>query len=148
MFKINKKIEYALMVLKHYTHSQQGQIFTAREICDFYHIPFDTTSKVMQLMNSKGILTSQQGIKGGYTLSSNLQTLSFLELAELIDGKDYSQNCEDISCSLINSCNITGSVKKLNQYLYNFLKQLTLNELLQDNGPNTNLLEYTKMSQI
>ena len=69
MLKINKKVEYALMALKFMadkTHSaipnnQDNEVViltSAREICDEFNTPFDTTAKVMQLMNNHDILKS------------------------------------------------------------------------------------------
>ena len=132
MFKINKKIEYALIVLKHFDQSQLQATATARQISDLYHTPFDSTSKVMQAMSSAEILKSEQGVTGGYRLSIDLTRINYLKLAELIEGKSFTHNCEDLRCSLIESCNITGPVNKLNEYLNTFFQTLTIKELLQD----------------
>jgi Rrf2 family protein len=140
MLKINKKVEYSLMVLKHLTDSDKGSHITAREICDKYSTPFDTTSKVMQVMSQKGILTSIQGQKGGYKLSTDLNHVSYLELVEIIEGKKINKDCLSSNCSLIDSCNITGPVEKLNQYLLYFFRGLSLHELLEEFNPTKQLL--------
>ena len=68
MLKINKKVEYALMALKFMAEEKAiGKITSAREICDKFNTPFDTTAKVMQAMNHHKILNSVKGTKGGYT---------------------------------------------------------------------------------
>ena len=140
MFKINKKVEYALIVLKHFQKTTETDIVTARTISDHYKLPFHTTSKVMQTMNNHKILESSQGVNGGYKVSANLYQISFMALAEIIEGRSLKQNCEDKGCSLIESCNITGPVQKLNDYLYSFFKELSLQELLDDNQINQNLI--------
>lgn len=132
MFKINKKIEYSLIVLKHFYQERPGNAASARQICDTYHTPFDSTSKVMQVMKSAGILKSEQGVAGGYQLNTDLSKLTYLGLAELIEGRSFSHNCQELRCSLIESCNITGPVTKLNSYLNTFFKTLTIKELLDD----------------
>lgn len=105
---------------------------TAREVCDRFKIPFDTTAKVMQIMNNKGILSSCQGVKGGYQLQTDLAQLNYLQLAEIIEGKKIWTDCEISQCGLIDSCNITGPIKRLNQYLSYFFQGLSLEELLQE----------------
>ena len=117
MFKINKKVEYALIVLKHFQKENSPEIVTARTIVECYKLPFHTTSKVMQTMNAHGILESIQGVNGGYKVSANLYQVSFMSLAEMIEGKNLQQNCSEKNCTLIESCNITGPVQKLNDYL-------------------------------
>lgn len=137
MIKINRKLEYALMVLK----AMQDKVAlgetqtTAREICEKYHTPFDTTSKVMQQMKEAGILESQKGVKGGYTLKADLSRFSYLELVESIEGKCFTTDCHDRGdghgpCDLIGSCNITQPIRRLNDYLMGILGSLSLSELL------------------
>ncbi|HXH29460.1 MAG TPA: Rrf2 family transcriptional regulator [Bacteriovoracaceae bacterium] len=134
MIKINRKVEYALMVLKLMKDKGSSELTTAREVCDRFQTPFDTTAKVMQLMNTAGILQSQKGVKGGYTLSKDLSTISYLELAQLIEGKSFAMSCSEGPCGLFHTCNISGPVKRLNNYLISIFNTLTLNELLADDG--------------
>ena len=124
MVKINKKVEYALIVLKHLETSSDEELTTARKICDKYSTPFDTTSRVMQVMNNAGILTSLQGVKGGYKLNVDLSGISYHQLVEMIEGKKIDKDCSEMKCSLLSSCNITGPIKKFNQYLNHFFKGL------------------------
>ncbi len=134
MIKINRKVEYALMVLKAMKDKGNSELLTAREVCDQYHTPFDTTAKVMQQMNTAGILTSQQGVKGGYTLAKDLSQVSYLELAELIEGKSFMMDCHDGPCELMHSCNITQPIKRLNDYLINIFQALSVGELLSEDN--------------
>jgi Rrf2 family protein len=143
--KINRKVEYALMVLKHMTHKDENELTTAREICDQYNIPFDTTSKVMQQMNNFGLFTSHKGVKGGYSLNINLKNVSYLELTELVEGKKATVDCELEKCNLLTSCNIVSPMKKLNDHLMCFFGGLSLDELLVQNahGPMDKINEVT-----
>ncbi len=138
MLKINKKMEYALIVLKHFQSQPGEDLLTARSICDLYNIPFDTTSKVMQVMNTHNILASIQGVKGGYRVAINLENINYLELSEIIEGKSIEHSCENNNCSIIDTCNITGPIQKLNEYLVYFFKTLSIKELLEESpGPKT-----------
>jgi len=145
MIKINRKLEYALMVLKAMQDkSLKGEtLTTAREICEKYHTPFDTTSKVMQQMKEAGILESQKGVKGGYTLLADLSLFSYLDLVEKIEGKAFMMDCHDGPCDLFSSCNITQPIRRLNDYLIGIFSSLSLSELL---APD-NLLALKKMPE-
>lgn len=133
MLKISKKLEYSLIVLKHFLEAPQGEKVTARSICDLYKTPFDTTAKVMQIMNAQGILESNQGVKGGYKVVLDLQKINFLDLLNIIEGKEFHKSCNEQKCTLIESCNISGPVNKLNQYLFLFFQNLSVKELLAEN---------------
>jgi Rrf2 family protein len=143
MIKINRKVEYALMVLKHMKEKGQSELTTAREVCDRFDLPFDTTAKVMQQMNSAAILHSIKGVKGGYTMARDLSTISYMELAELIEGKSFMMDCHEGPCDLYHKCNISQPIKRLNDYIINIFNSLTLNELLAED----NLLALKKSAE-
>ncbi|MBL6989843.1 MAG: Rrf2 family transcriptional regulator [Bacteriovoracaceae bacterium] len=134
MLRINKKVEYALMALKFMSTKDDGELTSAREIYERFNIPYDTTAKVMQTMNLANILNSVQGIKGGYTLKSDLSNVSFMELVRLVEGdSEKGSVCKaqkKCGCGLQESCNIMGPINKLNKKVNYYLESLTIKELL------------------
>lgn len=141
MVRISKRLEYALIVLKHFLEAPCGEKFTARMICELYKTPFDTTAKVMQIMNNKGILISNQGAQGGYKMGINLDEISYLELSRIINGDEGANQCIEYNCSIINTCNITGPVARLNKHLKYFYHQLSIKSLLSETFPTENILK-------
>ncbi|MBY0413619.1 MAG: Rrf2 family transcriptional regulator [Bdellovibrionales bacterium] len=135
MLKINKKVEYALMALKFMADKNDPTaLVSAREICDVFSTPFDTTAKVMQVMNAHHILNSVKGIKGGYALSKSLADITYMELVRMIEGREeIGRVCTGHkgTCELLGKCNISTPVESLNRKLNIFLENLTLAELLQ-----------------
>lgn len=138
MLKINKKVEYALMALKFmadkaHAHTEgELPLVSAREICDEFNTPFDTTAKVMQLMNNQDILKSTKGIKGGYSLNKDLSEVTYMNLVRMIEGKSVGRVCvsDKGTCELFGRCNIATPVELLNRKLNVFLENLTLADLL------------------
>ena len=130
MVKMNRKVEYALMVLKLMSERGHDELTTAREVCDLFKTPFDTTAKVMQQLNLAAVLTSHKGVKGGYQLSCDLRQLSYLSLVELVEGKASMVDCNEGPCDLIHSCNISGPIKRFNAYLTGILSSLSVHELV------------------
>jgi Rrf2 family protein len=143
MIKINRKVEYALMVLKLMKERSPQDLTTAREVCDLFSTPFDTTSKVMQQLNTAGVLHSHKGVKGGYSLAKDLTSVSYLELVEIIEGKRFMMDCHEGPCDLFHSCNISQPIKRLNDYLITIFSALTVSELL---APD-NLLALKKLPE-
>ena len=137
MFRINKKLEYALMVIQYLTDKVTGNGASAREISSRYQIPFDTTSKVMQLMSTQGILRATQGSHGGYSINKDLNSISFLGLAESILGPIALAECLNNvnSCHLEKNCNIISPLFWLNQKFLDLYKKLSIKELLHSPLP-------------
>ncbi|MBI2521025.1 MAG: Rrf2 family transcriptional regulator [Bdellovibrio sp.] len=132
MLRINKKVEYALMALKFMSDEKtQGELASAREVCDKFHTPFDTTAKVMQAMNNSGILQSVKGIKGGYILARDLNTLTYMELARILEKKMGESLCRgsEGNCELLKDCNIAAPIERLNITLNQYLDQLSIKQL-------------------
>ena len=133
MLKINRKVEYALMALKFMSEKSEENLTSAREVCDQFSTPFDTTAKVMQSMNQYGILKSVKGTKGGYFLSKSLSQITYMDLTRIVEKKDNSNVCMGNKglCELYSSCNIVDPIEKLNRTLNEYLEKLTIAELFE-----------------
>lgn len=137
MNKLNRKIEYALMALKHMVQKNPSELTTAKEVSETLKSPFDATAKVMQLMASRGLLKSEQGAFGGYQISKDLAKVTMLDLIEIVEGAPAIAKClhrekADV-CEIQSTCNIVAPVIILNHKLNNFYQSLNLKELLQNN---------------
>ena len=134
MIKVNKKTEYALMALRYIMSKKSDELTTARELCDHFGTPFDTTAKVLQVMNQNKILRSVKGINGGYTLAISPANISFSELTRIIDGKNDSDHfCQNSKgmCDLHKTCNIATPLEMLNNKIKDYLNTITLQDLFE-----------------
>lgn len=126
MLKLQKKVEYALISLKYIQEKPAGILITAKEISDEFHIPFDATARVLQLLSSAQWLESEQGAHGGYRLSArNLNELTLFELIEVVEGKQGVVKCikSNESCPIQSTCNVISPMQKLNESLQLFLRK-------------------------
>jgi Rrf2 family transcriptional regulator, nitric oxide-sensitive transcriptional repressor len=134
MNKINRKVEYALMALKHMRAKSPGELTSAKEICDSYGAPFDGMSRVLQVLAQKGVLKSEQGAQGGYQITRDLAKVSLQDLVEWMTGKIEIAKCmhtgAENSCEIRSSCNIVSPMMVLNKKLNEFYKTLSVAELL------------------
>lgn len=136
MYRINRKIEYALMALKQMSQKTPGELTTAKEVCDQLRVPFDATARVMQIMASKGLLRSEHGAFGGYQITKDLSKVSLFDLVEMIEGKQALVKCihreEADPCEIQNTCNIGLPLASLNQKMNDFYRSINLRELLNE----------------
>lgn len=134
MLKLNRKLEYAVIALKHMKGKAPGQLTTAKEISEVYHTPFDATARVLQIMTQKGLLKSEQGVQGGYIIVRDLQRTSLFDLVEYVLGPVEMAKCFQGGCEIESSCNIKSPVMFLRTRLIDFYKGLTLWDLLDSSA--------------
>lgn len=131
MFKLHRKVEYALIALKHMSHKRPGELTSAKEIADTYGCSFDTTARVMQILAQKGILHSTHGAMGGYLILKDLAKFSIYDLCLALLGPIKLVKClSSTSCNMESQCNIVSPMQILNQHLIDLYKKLNLRELL------------------
>lgn len=133
MNRLNRKVEYALMALRYMCGKVPGELTTAKEVVEATGCPFDATARVMQLMAQKGILKSEQGSHGGYTIVRDLSKTSFYDLVEMILGPLGIVKCVHAfnNCDMEGTCNIRSPIAELNARLIDFYKDLTILEILK-----------------
>ena len=134
MLKLNRKVEYGLVALKYMHSKPKGRLTTVREICEHHSTPFDPLAHVLRILNTEGILQSEQGAHGGYRIVANLEDISFAHLIEIIDGQLGFTDCikfKDCSCTLMERCNIISPMFAVNQQLLQFLRSISLATLVQ-----------------
>jgi len=137
MFKINKKIGYALIALKHMSAKRPGQVTSAKEICDAYKIPFDPTARTLQIMTQHGILHAEQGVHGGYQIIKGLERVTLKDLNDILIGPLKITNCltgKPLSCRSAENCSMISPLLALNENVEKFLDQISISSLIRTEG--------------
>lgn len=133
MNKIHRKVEYALISLKHMKQKQPGQLTTVKEICRAYGCSFDATSRVLQMMVQKGLLKSEQGAQGGYLILRDLKQVTLLDLIEMVVGPISIVKCLDTGkgeCEMESRCNVIAPLADLNQRIIAFYRGINIDDML------------------
>ncbi|PIS11057.1 MAG: Rrf2 family transcriptional regulator [Bdellovibrio sp. CG10_big_fil_rev_8_21_14_0_10_47_8] len=132
MNKLNRKLEYSLMALKHMSEKPMGELTSAKEVSESYHAPFDATARVMQMMAQKGLLRAEHGAFGGYLITRDLSKVTLNDLLEVIQGPTKIAKCmgKVDPCEMQTSCNIISPVHQLNKKLNEFYQGMSLKDLL------------------
>ena len=134
MNRVQRKVEYSLMALKH-MRRKGPSLTTAKEVAETYRTPFDVTARVMQVMAQRGWLKAELGALGGYALARDLSQLSLLDLMEVIQGPGQIARCMEgkDQCELEGHCNIVSPIKVLNTKMNDFYRSVSLEDLLKEN---------------
>ena len=134
MNRIHRKVEYALIALKHMNQKRPGQLTTVKEICSHYGCPFDATSRVLQMMVQKKLLKSEQGAQGGYFILKDLAKVTLYDLISITVGPIGVVKCLDNGnshCDIFNRCSVVGPLSYLNDQLVDFYKGISISSLLE-----------------
>lgn len=132
MNKVQRKIEYSLMALKHMSHKRPGELTSAKEVADIFAAPFDVMARVLQVLAQKGILRAEHGAQGGYQITKDLSKVTLHDLVTFLQGPVQIAKCmhgED-ACEIQSSCNIIAPIHNLNQRLNEFYRSISVQEIL------------------
>jgi len=133
MVRFTKKVEYALISLRHIANAKD-EIITAKQISNKFNIPYELLAKILQKLKKEKILESNQGVNGGYKLIKQLNEISLSSLIDIIEGKLAIVEClheKDINdCFISDTCNIKSPINKMQYELENLLKQKMVSDFI------------------
>ncbi len=115
---------------------------TAKQISQFYNIPFDVTAKCLQIMGQHEVLRSVTGVQGGYEFGSRWSQVTLLDLMDMLDGEAHLARCIDSqhSCEYSKKCGLVDPLVALNKKMRQFLAEISIKDWL--------MAESTKVSHI
>jgi Rrf2 family protein len=132
MLKLSKKVEYGLIAMRHIAASQT--VVSAKEISDRYTISHDLVSKVLQKLSKAGLIASQQGTNGGYTLARRAADISISNVITAIEGdaKGIVQcmTADDSICSIYDNCTIKNPLGKIQHNLHMMFNTMKVSEIV------------------
>src|SRR5579872_1419143 len=134
MLKLTKKADYALMAMKHLAdHAQQGSA-SAKDVADAFGIPPEALAKILQRLAKAGLLQSQHGTNGGYTLARAAHTISAFEVIQAIDGPLFITSCVTTrgECGKTDRCNIREPLRKVNESIEAVLRRIKISHMREE----------------
>lgn len=64
-----------------------------KRIAEDMGLPLPFLGKILQLLAKKGVLASTKGPHGGFSLAKPADEIAFIDIVDIIDGKDVFENC-------------------------------------------------------
>lgn len=135
MLQIPKKVEYALIAIRHMAVQHTSSMVTAKEVADRYHIPYEVMAKVLQRLAKVGLVISHQGVHGGYFLARRPAEIHISEVFQAIEGKANItlMQCEaegPENCSIYSTCTIRDPLVKIQDGINSIFQQMTVSEIV------------------
>ena len=132
MLKITRKVEYALIALRHMQLKQSEELTSTKEIATRYGVPLQLLAKTLQHMARDGIIQAVQGSAGGYRIAINLDQISMKDFFERLEGPLGMMDCYfDSDCIQMGACNIRIPIQRINDNMRNLFSQMSVQEVTQ-----------------
>lgn len=128
MLRITKITDYGFILLAHMAKQDQSLIHNARDLSETIGIPLPTVSKVLKILTQGGILRSNQGSKGGYSLAKPATEISAAQIIEAIEGPVAITECS-VAEGCERNCLVSQSWQKVNGAVIGALKGLKLADM-------------------
>jgi Rrf2 family protein len=135
---LSRKADYALLILS-YLHQKPG---TARAIADQFGLSRPFVANILKELCQNGFVASHRGVKGGYALARDPNTITLAELLEVIEDGFHLTVCnhpnleeEHEDCSLSHVCTVKGQLAQVQHRLLEVLRGVTLAELFDPTQP-------------
>jgi len=138
MLALTKKTGYGLIAMTHLAKLRAGQVASAREVADRYNIPVSLLMNVLKELAAAGYVESLRGPHGGYRLAADPERITLADLIIALEGPIRLAECitdehgvsNDRPCRLLDSCPIADPVHRVHRRLSDFLRTVTLAEIV------------------
>lgn len=107
---ISKAADYAILTVAYLAspaRENDGRMRSKSQLAKDLNLPKEFLSQILQKLTRAGILASQRGVKGGYSLRKSSGETTFREVIQAIDGPVRMVEClsEDFEdCGRLNLC--------------------------------------------
>ena len=133
MFKVNKLTDYATVVLIEI--ARNNVVRSSQHLSDRTGIPLPTVAKLMKALARGGLVTSQRGAGGGYSLGRTPSDITVADVIQAVEGPIALTACADTSdeqCGIESICPVQGKWNKVNTAVRAALGEVTLADMVAD----------------
>jgi FeS assembly SUF system regulator len=134
MVRLGKLTDYGLLLLTCVARTPNSALRTARDLAAETSLPLPTVSRLLQELLKSGLLHSQRGTKGGYSLARKASEISIVDVVAALEGPIALTECStDVTgvCDLEPSCPIKSNQRVINQAVRGVLETITIADLVQ-----------------
>jgi Rrf2 family protein len=134
--KISAQEEYGLRCLLQLAlAASRGESLTLGQIAHLEGISTANAGKLMWILSKAGLVQSQRGIKGGYSLAQPASEIHLNRVIRVLEGEPVDSHCKSYAgvleeCVHTGDCGIRPVIVELHQIVDNALAEITLSQLL------------------
>lgn len=136
---ISQKTKYALKALIYLAQQEHNYIARTAEIANNAHIPRKFLESILLDLKRGQLVSSKQGVHGGYYLLKNKSNISLADVHRLFDGavallpcasENFYEPCKD--CPNEAQCRLRWALQEVKQQTLKAMDTITIDILAQE----------------
>lgn len=138
MIKLTRQADYGIVLMTHLAVGSD-QLHNAAELAAEAHLPQPTVSKILKRLARNGLLVSHRGVKGGYSLGRDAESISVAEIITALDGPIAITECIENApgeCVQESICPVRSNWQRINGAIREALEAINLAEMVQPLPPD------------
>jgi FeS assembly SUF system regulator len=147
--RLSKFADYSLVLLYYFVDEaanasrRNTDAWTARHLSDVSGMPQPTVAKILKILTREGLLCSQRGAQGGYSLARPASQISLTEVISAVDGPLALTECTSPEkaeqCMLAAECPVRLPWQRVNALIYQNLAKLSLHDIYDNQWQDSKL---------
>lgn len=130
---ISKTLDYAVRTLIHLGKQPSEKTILMKEIAETQKIPSSYLAKVMRQLVKAGIVFSEYGPNGGYSLKKNPSEITLKQVYEAVEGELKMIECFDAPgsfCVFTSQCGQADIWYEIEAKLIKILESITIQDII------------------
>ncbi len=130
---LTKNTDYAIRALLALA-ARKGSYLSAKCISTEHDIPYQFLRRLLQEMIRHGLIVSKEGVKGGFMMEMDPDTISVTQLIEIFQGKVQVSECmfRKQICGNRSRCVLRHEIMRIEQVVQSEFEKVTIGKLLRD----------------
>ena len=131
MLRMGKLTDYGI-VLMSYLAANSNVHHSAHTLAEAVRVPLPTVRKVLKALLNGGLLKSERGFQGGYSLSRSADAISVAEIITAIEGPIALTECvsDESHCDQEMHCSVQTNWSRINNAVFHALDEVKLSNML------------------
>jgi FeS assembly SUF system regulator len=130
MLRLSKLTDYGTVVLAYMARKPEG-VYAATDVAAATHLTAPTVSKLLKCFTRAGLVTSQRGARGGYSLARPPEQINAVQIIDAIEGPVAITQCSlgHDRCNLESVCGVGHNWQRITLAIREALGTVTLAQL-------------------
>lgn len=131
MIRITREADYGILLMTSLAQAA-GEPRSAAALAQQRQLPLPMVSKILKALTRNGLLLSQRGALGGYSLARAAGAISAADIISALEGPLAITECSgeaEQGCARQEHCDVSNHWPRINQAIYAALQGISLAEM-------------------